>query len=87
MIARLQPLWTALVTAAVLLSPRVVLACSVCSAGREDESAAAFIWMTVFLSVLPLAIVGGAVFWLWRHSKRRAEPEPELAPQSTPVEA
>jgi len=49
----------------VWLTPVVAAACSVCFSGAE-ESRAAFIGTTVFLSVLPLAMIGGLVWWIWR---------------------
>ena len=46
--------------------PRLAQACSVCSAGREDENRLAFLVTTVFLSSLPLAMIGGTLWWLRR---------------------
>lgn len=48
----------------VVSSPEIARACSVCSAGRDDETRAAFIGTTVFLSVLPLVVIGAGVLWL-----------------------
>lgn len=61
----------ALVGASLLL-PRIAAACAVCSAGRDDETRLAFLLTTLFLSVLPLAVVGGAVWWLVRRSRQLA---------------
>jgi hypothetical protein len=47
------------------LTPVAAAACSVCFSGSE-ESRAAFIGTTVFLSVLPLAMIGGLVWWIRR---------------------
>ena len=58
-----------LVAAAVVLSPRVALACSVCSAGRDDETRAAFIATTGFMTLLPLVLIGGLVWWLRRRAR------------------
>ena len=55
-------------------------ACAVCTAGREDETQLAFLLTTLFLSVLPLAIVGGAVWWLVRRSRRMAQQAGPLPP-------
>jgi hypothetical protein len=49
---------------AVLLLPRVSQACSVCSAGNEDENRLAFILTTAFLTFMPLTMVGALVLWL-----------------------
>lgn len=61
----------ALLCAAALAAPRLALACSVCSAGREDETQTAFLLTTVFLSALPLSMFAGLGFWLWRRHKLR----------------
>lgn len=55
-----------------LALPELASACSVCAGGGE-ESRDAFIWTTVMLSVLPPAMVGGLVWWLWRLHRQRAE--------------
>jgi hypothetical protein len=60
------------VLALPLLLPRLASACAVCSAGRDDETRLAFLLTTLFLSVLPLGIVGGAVWWLVRRSRQLA---------------
>lgn len=57
------------------LVPRLAEACAVCSAGRTDESRLAFIWTTVFMSVLPLAAIGAGVMWLRRAMLRAREAE------------
>ena len=57
----LAPLTLGLLVAA----PRLAAACSVCSAGRDEENRIAFIITTAFMSLLPLLLIGGLVFWLW----------------------
>ena len=52
-----------LVTLALLPSP--ALACSVCYSANEPNRLA-FIATTAFLSLFPLAMVGGIAWWLWR---------------------
>ena len=54
---------------AVLLAPPAARACAVCTAGRDDETAAAFFGTTILLSVLPLVFVGGLVWWLRRRAR------------------
>jgi hypothetical protein len=66
----------ALSLAALVFAPRAALACSVCSAGREDETQAAFIGTTALLSVLPLALIGGFLWWVRRRSRELAEGAP-----------
>lgn len=53
----------------VVWSPQVALACSVCSSGKEDANRIAFAVTAAVLSVLPLAMVGGLVWWLRRRSR------------------
>ncbi len=50
---------------ALLLLPQPAFACSVCYSANESNRLA-FIDTTVFLSLLPLAMVGGIVWWIWR---------------------
>ena len=58
----------ALVAAAVLFLavPEAAEACSVCGAAQDDSVREAFLVTTVFLSVLPLLLVGGFAWWLRR---------------------
>jgi len=56
-----------LVASAILASPRLALACSVC-VDPDAANRTAFIVTTVLLSVLPLLMVGGVVAWLWRRA-------------------
>ena len=65
----MKHLWYALLVLALAHAPRVASACAVCTAGRDDESRAAFLFMPIFMSVTPLALIGGGVFWLWRRAK------------------
>ena len=65
-----------------LLLPRLASACAVCSAGRDDETRLAFLLTTLFLSVLPLGIVGGAVWWLVRRSRQLARESVALPPST-----
>lgn len=58
-----------LVPLALWLVPAVAAACPVCVGGVEEDSRQAFIWTTVFLSVLPPGMVGGLIWWIWRRSR------------------
>ncbi len=51
---------------ALALGPELASACAVCSAGRDDESRFAYLMMTIFMSVTPLALLGGLVYWIRR---------------------
>lgn len=70
----------AIAAAIVLGAPRLAGACSVCMSGREDENRTAFILTTVFLSVLPLAMIGGLGWYLRRRSRAIAESEGRATP-------
>jgi hypothetical protein len=50
----------------VLSLPAQVLACPVCSPGRDDATRQAFFDTTIFLSLLPLAMFGGLIYWVVR---------------------
>ena len=54
----------ALVTMLWLAHPGTATACSVCMSGREDENQLAFILTTVFLTVLPLGLIGSVILHL-----------------------
>lgn len=69
---------------ALLVSPEIASACSVCTGGQTDEVRYAFIWTTGFMSVLPLCLVGGLVWFLRRRVReleaRQARPELQPVP-------
>ncbi len=50
-------------------APQAARACAVCTSGTEDENRLAFILTTVFLSALPLLMVGGLAWWLRRRAR------------------
>lgn len=56
-----------LLASMVLLVSTTALACPVCYNPRED-SRLAFLWSAIVMTVLPLAMVGGLVYWLWRRA-------------------
>lgn len=49
--------------------PVAALACPVCFVAGE-ASRVAFLWTAIAMTLLPLAMVGGLVFWLWRQFGR-----------------
>jgi hypothetical protein len=59
--------------------PRVAEACSVCTAGRDEENQTAFLLSTIFMSVLPLIAIGTLVYVLWRRIQK-LEAETETTP-------
>ena len=51
----------------LVLSPRIASACAVCFSGSE-ESRTAFLLTTIFLTLLPLLLIGSLVWWLRRRA-------------------
>jgi hypothetical protein len=76
---------SAAIALAILWSPRITWACSVCSAGRDEANRVAFIATTAFMTFLPLLLIGGVVWWLCRRARRHADAAPH--PQRTPATA
>ena len=56
----------------VVLVPEVADACPVCNATKNESSRIAFLVTTGFLSLLPLAMVAGVLWWM-RSAIRSAE--------------
>jgi hypothetical protein len=69
---------------AVLL-PSAAAACAVCVSGTEANRAA-FFGTTVFLSLLPLGIIGAGLYWLWRRGRQRLAWEFEERDVPAPLE-
>jgi hypothetical protein len=68
-IRRVAPLAAA--ACLVLALPELASACPVCMP-EDDESRAAFLSTTAFLTVLPLAVLGGGIGVLrWRYLQQR----------------
>lgn len=63
--------------AAVVAAP--ALACSVCGVGQESTEGS-YLAMTGVLSLLPLAMLGGLAFWLFR--RIQAAEAPPLPPRA-----
>lgn len=59
----------------VLAAADPAFACAVCF-DANDESRGAFLGTTIFLSLFPLGMVGGIIFWLWRRSRELDESHP-----------
>ena len=56
--------------AAIVYSPSLAQACSVCTAGRDEENQLAFLLSTIGMSLMPLIAIGTLVFVLWRRIKK-----------------
>jgi hypothetical protein len=54
----------------IVQTPRVATACAVCSAGRDDEDAAAFLLSTIFMSLTPLIAIFTIVYLLYRRIRK-----------------
>ena len=52
-----------LTVASLLATPAVALACPVCGLAGTQDNWAAYGAMSVILSVLPLGMIGGIIFW------------------------
>jgi hypothetical protein len=63
-----------LVGLALTLVPSVALACPVCGADTGDN-AWAYTVMSVVLTVLPLGMIGGVVYWVARREGSAHVPE------------
>jgi hypothetical protein len=57
------------VTLAAAGAPGISLACSVCGAGNGTD-AWALLRMTIVMSLVPLGLIGGAVYWVYRRASR-----------------
>lgn len=56
---------------ALLALPDAALACAVCGASSVERSQMAFLGTTILLSLLPLALIGGGLWWVRRHAGER----------------
>ena len=58
-------------TLLALLAPSAAQACAVCQAANS-RNRAAFLGTTILLSLLPLAMIAGGLWWLRRNSRALA---------------
>jgi hypothetical protein len=64
----------------VLATPAVALACPVCFNAKDDAARVAFLATTVFLTALPLLLIGGVISWLARRAAEAELPSDAGAP-------
>jgi hypothetical protein len=65
---------------AICMHPSVALACSVCFLPSEMNRGA-YLGTTVFLSLLPLALMAGSIYWIVRQYKAAALRDHALLPE------
>lgn len=65
-----------LVLVALLALPDAASACPMCLANQGGGTGTAFAIGSVFLSVTPLLVIGGAVWWLRRRARALASDSP-----------
>ena len=75
----------AIVSAVLLHLPSVASACAVCTAGKDEENAFAFLMTTIFMSITPLAAIGTLVWVLWRRIQKLEAQREEAAPTGATV--
>jgi hypothetical protein len=69
----------------VLVSASPLLACAVCGAGLEDQSNNAFLKGTALLSLMPLGVIGGAVFYIYKRTQATTPAAEETQEPLAPV--
>lgn len=74
----------AILIALTLVAPGAAHACAVCGAAA-DRNKSLFLGTTILLSLLPLALIGAAVWWVARHAGGHLAAE--LADRELPAEA
>jgi hypothetical protein len=82
-VRRAKSIWLVAMAWFIVGAPRVATACSVCSAGRDEENQLAFLLSTVFMSALPLLAIGTLVFVVWKRFQKLEQES--AAAESTPV--
>jgi hypothetical protein len=73
-----NPLAAWAIATAALLAPRVSQACAVCSF-RDDGTQKGFLIGTLFMTLLPFAVIG-SILWVVRRRLRRAAAEVAVQP-------
>ena len=75
-----------IVALAVVASPTLARACAVCTAGRDEENAFAFLVTTVFMSIMPLAALGTLIFVLYRRIQKLEADREATENQASPTD-
>ena len=84
-----RKLWilTAWCGLSLMAAPSIAAACAVCTAGRDEENAAAFLLSTIGMSLMPLVALGTLVFVLWRRIQKLEAEDRMAASTETPIES
>ncbi len=61
----------------IAAAPAAAFACVVCGMGGPGNNAGAYFGMTLALSSLPLLLIGGVVYWIYRRSDEGSVPQPD----------
>ena len=61
----------ALAVVAPIAFPGAAHACAVCGAAVMERNQSVFLGTTILLSLLPLALIGGSLWWIRRHAGER----------------
>ena len=76
------------VAALLMLAPAPAEACAVCGLSGTQDNAFAYVVMTWVLSGLPLAMIGGVAFWVYRRmAAHEAVTAAVRGPVGTPADA
>lgn len=60
---------TTALTLAMTVLPAALLACPVCGLASASDNQSSYVSMSVMLSALPLSMMAGIVFWLYRKNR------------------
>jgi len=66
-------LFFAAVSVVLLATPELAEACAVCGGGENERIADSYINGTIFMSVLPLAVIGAGLMTLRHYLKKSGE--------------
>ena len=72
---RIRAAAAALLGTWIVAAPRLAEACAVCSPNDGDPAQYAFARASIFLSVMPLLLLGGIGWWVWRRARKLAADE------------
>ena len=64
-----RTLWP-LAAVGLLLLPDPARACAVCQSAQDAETQTAFLFATLFMTLLPLSLIGASALWLRRRLRQ-----------------